>query len=149
MPGGIWAPRFFENWIGINLNIMGKIHYATGGLITPEKAEFGTLCGRKFSQGHSEIMQSGASGARNVTCSDCKWILSIQTSKQRSWYEVTDGNMSKSFTTQFDADAYLREMKKGFPSNAEMTEENKMYWKKHGKREYVVKVTQIEELVTY
>jgi hypothetical protein len=51
---------------------MGKIHYATGGLITPEKSEFSTLCGRKFPQGHSVIMQSGYSGAKNVTCVDCR-----------------------------------------------------------------------------
>lgn len=51
---------------------MSKIHYATGGLITPEKAEFNTLCGRKFPQGHSEIMQSGYTGAQNTTCNDCR-----------------------------------------------------------------------------
>lgn len=51
---------------------MSKIHYATGGLITPDKSEFKTLCGRKFPQGHSEIIQSGYAGAKNVTCEDCR-----------------------------------------------------------------------------
>ena len=59
------------------------IHYATGGLITPEKSEFSTLCNRKFSQGHSEIMQSGYTGAQNVTCKDCRKILD----KQDEYYE--------------------------------------------------------------
>jgi len=54
---------------------MSKIHYATGGLITPERAEFSTLCKRKFPQGHSKIMQSGFTGAQNVTCKDCRKLL--------------------------------------------------------------------------
>ena len=51
---------------------MSKIHYATGGLITPERSEFSTLCRRKFPKGGSDIMQSGALGARNVSCEDCR-----------------------------------------------------------------------------
>ena len=51
------------------------IHYATGGLITPEKSEFSTLCHRKFPRGGSDIMQSGYTGAQNTTCKDCRKIL--------------------------------------------------------------------------
>ena len=51
---------------------MTKIHYATGGLITPERSEFTTLCKRKFPRGGSDIMQSGYSGVQNVTCWDCR-----------------------------------------------------------------------------
>ena len=54
------------------------IHYATGGLITPEKSEFSTLCNRKFPTGGSEIMQSGYTGAINVTCKDCRKKLDQQ-----------------------------------------------------------------------
>lgn len=49
-----------------------SIHYATGGVITPEKSIFSTLCGRKFPKGGSDIMQSGYTGAKNVTCCDCR-----------------------------------------------------------------------------
>ena len=51
---------------------MSKIHYATGGLITPKKGEFSTMCCRKFPKGTQDIMQSGFSGALNVTCKDCR-----------------------------------------------------------------------------
>lgn len=63
-----------------------KIHYATGGLISPEKSEFSTLCGRKFPQGHDEIMQSGAYGAQNTTCKDCRAILDWDEQK-RSFFD--------------------------------------------------------------
>lgn len=56
-------------------NQMSKIHYATGGLITPERSEFSTLCNRKFPKGGSDKMQSGYVGAQNVTCKDCRRIL--------------------------------------------------------------------------
>jgi len=61
---------------------MSKIHYATGGLITPEKREFNTLCKRKFPTGGSNIMQSGYLGAQNVTCRDCRKILNKSKSQQ-------------------------------------------------------------------
>ena len=54
-------------------------HFATGGYVPGldlqargEKPEFNTLCGRKFLQGHSEIMEGGAIGAQNTTCKICK-----------------------------------------------------------------------------
>ena len=62
---------------------MQKIHYATGGLITPEKAEFSTLCNRKFPKGGSDIMQSGFTGATNVTCQDCRNILDYNEGKRK------------------------------------------------------------------
>lgn len=54
------------------------VHYGTGGWVInahgkyPAKASFSTLCGRKFKQGHSKLMQSGAVGAKNTTCKQCK-----------------------------------------------------------------------------
>lgn len=48
------------------------IHYGTLGLISEKETYFKTLCGRKFQQGHSELMQSGYCGAKNVTCKTCK-----------------------------------------------------------------------------
>lgn len=129
---------------------MGKIHYATGGLITPEKSEFRTLCGRKFRQGHSEIMQSGYVGAKNVTCKDCRWILDITKEKKDTvWYEVTDGQVSRNFYTQKEAEQYLKDMRRGHPKNERMTEENHQYWKKAGKRNYVTKVVQKTVTVSY
>lgn len=69
---------------------MSKIHYATGGLITPEKSEFITLCGRKFPQGHDEIMQAGYLGAKNTTCKDCRKILDTIKTPQELEDEATD-----------------------------------------------------------
>lgn len=94
-------------------------------------------------------MQSGYTGAKNTTCEDCRWILKIQETKEYSWYEVTDGNMSKSFDSQIEAEMYLREMRKGFPDNENVKDESKLYWKKVGKRQYVTKVTQRTVCVSY
>lgn len=48
------------------------IHYGIGGTITPEKAEFTTLCKKVFKQGHDALMQSGYLGAQNTTCKPCR-----------------------------------------------------------------------------
>ena len=56
---------------------MNKIHYATGGLITPELSEFSTLCGRKFPTGGKDLMDSGYVGRQRVTCDDCNRILTL------------------------------------------------------------------------
>lgn len=53
------------------------VHYATGGFIDKPGtdqayAEFSTLCGRTFQQGHDQLMQSGYVGAQNVTCKICR-----------------------------------------------------------------------------
>lgn len=131
---------------------MSKIHYATGGLITPGKAEFSTMCGRKFPKGTSDIMQSGYTGAKNVTCEDCRFKIDTQqkySDRENIWFRVTDGHMSSTRFTEGEAKVYLREMRKGFPKNVNMTEENHRYWKKHAKREYIIKVTENEELVSF
>lgn len=57
------------------------LHFAIGGMITPEKAEFRTLCGRKFKQGHSELMAGGAYGAGRTTCKVCKRKLKLYDNK--------------------------------------------------------------------
>lgn len=64
------------------------IHYATGGLITPEKAEFSTLCHRKFPSGGSDIMQSGMIGAQNTTCKDCRRILDKGEAERKHRVEI-------------------------------------------------------------
>lgn len=73
---------------------MSKIHYATGGLITPEKAEFRTLCGRKFPKGTSDIMQSGYMGAKNVTCIDCRKRLD-DIEKEQQHIEAIKGAIAR------------------------------------------------------
>ena len=73
---------------------MSKIHYATGGLITPEKAEFSTLCGRKFPTGGSNLMQSGYQGALNTTCKDCRDILDWNEQK-RNFFDKLEGVVRK------------------------------------------------------
>lgn len=130
---------------------MGKIHYAIGGLITPEKSEFSTMCGRKFPKGTSDIMQSGYTGAKNVTCEDCRWRLDIQEPiKDLIWYEVTDGKgmSSQRFYSQKEAELYLRNARRGFPKKV-MSDDNHKYWKQHGKREYIVKITEKRQLVSF
>lgn len=135
---------------GLIQNIVKTIHYATGGLITPQKSEFNTLCGRKFSQGHSEIMQSGYTGAQNITCEDCRHILEIQKIKdERTWYEVTNGHGSNSFSTFDEAELYLKDMRRGFPKNEYMSEENRAYHKKWGKKHYIAKITQETKYVSH
>lgn len=62
---------------------MRKIHYATGGLITPEKSEFSTMCGRKFPKGTNDIMDSGYLGAQRVTCNDCREKLD----REEKWHK--------------------------------------------------------------
>lgn len=56
---------------------MNTIHYATGGLITPEMSEFSTLCGRKFPTGGKDIMDAGYSGRQRITCKDCLHRLEL------------------------------------------------------------------------
>lgn len=75
-----------------------KIHFATGGSITPEKVEFRTMCGRKFKQGHSEIMDSGAWGATRVTCKACRHKLD----EQEKWSKHIDAVMRLVNTGKFD-----------------------------------------------
>lgn len=129
---------------------MSKIHYATGGLITPEKSEFSTLCGRKFRTGTSDIMQSGYTGAKNVTCEDCRWILTIQEQKSsHTWYEVTEGGSTKRFKTREEAQLYLKDMRRGFPKNTYMSLGDKAYWKKVGKRHYIQVVHQTSQTISY
>lgn len=65
----------------------------------------------------------------------------------RTWYEVTDGNMSNSFNDLKEAKAELENMRNGYPDKMEMSEENQKYWKEHGKLCFVVKVSQSKKLV--
>ena len=76
---------------------MSKIHYATGGLITPERSEFSTLCNRKFSKGTNDIMQSGYIGAKNVACKDCRKILDRRAKERNRVEEIKDLVQSRQF----------------------------------------------------
>jgi hypothetical protein len=71
------------------------IHYATGGFIPGEalqkkgeKPEFRTLCGRTFDHGGKDLMQSGYSGAKNVTCKQCIDKLKIHERKEKEAIKI-------------------------------------------------------------
>lgn len=63
---------------------MKTIHYATVGVITAEKREFHTMCGRIFDNGSREIMQSGYTGALNTTCKKCRAVLDKSEREERA-----------------------------------------------------------------
>lgn len=50
---------------------MQKVHYYTGGSITPTLSKFHVLCGRTTNRFDGKTMQDGYLGAQNVTCKPC------------------------------------------------------------------------------
>ena len=67
--------------------------------------------------------------------------------KKRVWFDVTDGNMHKEFSTLKEARAELKETLAGYPMNKNMTAENRAYWKKHGIKMFITKVVQTTTVV--
>lgn len=64
------------------------------------------------------------------------------------WYEVRVETMSsKDYSTLEDAKIELEEMKKGYPLNPRMTEENHSFWIRQGEKAVINKVTEISERV--
>jgi len=66
---------------------------------------------------------------------------------KRTWFEVTDGNMGKDFSTKKEAQADLEQMTLGYPEKKHMSEENHSYWAKHSTACFITKVVQTTEKV--
>lgn len=125
---------------------MSKIHYATGGLITPGKSEFRTMCGRKFPTGGADIMRSGWGWKEYLTCEDCRHILTSQEYKKEYTYfrvRVGEGHYSQAFFMLKEAKNELTQMRKGYPKGAK-TQTDLEYWKKVGKKSFIVKCKETE-----
>ncbi len=61
--------------------------------------------------------------------------------KKIIYFEVRIGSMSENFDTEKEAMRKLNDMKKGYPDNKFMSEDNRTYWKNASKKSEIYQIT--------